>query len=173
MSASRHVCFGSRRAIRCSQLPTLAPEQKGRRELQEGKSVFVNLVSPPVRVYANINYRAGDAAHSFPPTGGLGLNSGLADVHNLAYKLNAVLKGHAADSLLDTYQSERRHVAVVNAMQSVKNGKAIFALLKTMGIGEDLKQARTNMFSALQDPGKRAEIDEGIEQQREHFDNVS
>jgi 2-polyprenyl-6-methoxyphenol hydroxylase-like FAD-dependent oxidoreductase len=35
-------------------------------------------------------FLAGDAAHSFPPTGGLGLNSGLADVHNLAYKIAAV-----------------------------------------------------------------------------------
>lgn len=117
--------------------------------------------------------RAGDAAHSFPPTGGLGLNSGLADVHNLAYKLALVLKGKGSDSLLDTYESDRRHVAVVNSMQSVKNGKKIFKLLKTLGIGDDVMAARKNLYTNIQDPEKMKVIDQGIEEQREHFDNVS
>jgi 2,4-dichlorophenol 6-monooxygenase len=50
----------------------------------------------------------GDAAHRQPPTTGLGLNGGIQDVHNLAWKLAAVLSGHADDSLLDTYEAERR-----------------------------------------------------------------
>ena len=78
-------------------------------------------------------FLAGDAAHSFPPNGGLGLNSGIADVHNLAYKIAAVLKGWASDSLLESYQADRRPVAEVNALQSVKNGKQIFGLLKALG----------------------------------------
>ena len=40
-------------------------------------------------------FLAGDAAHSFPPTGDLGLNTGVQDVHNLAWKLAAVLKRRA------------------------------------------------------------------------------
>jgi 2-polyprenyl-6-methoxyphenol hydroxylase-like FAD-dependent oxidoreductase len=51
---------------------------------------------------------AGDAAHEMPPTGGFGLNTGVQDVHNLAWKLAAVLKGWAAPELLDTYDAERR-----------------------------------------------------------------
>jgi 2-polyprenyl-6-methoxyphenol hydroxylase-like FAD-dependent oxidoreductase len=51
---------------------------------------------------------AGDAAHEMPPTGGFGLNTGVQDVHNLAWKLAAVLKGWAKPALLDTYDSERR-----------------------------------------------------------------
>jgi 2-polyprenyl-6-methoxyphenol hydroxylase-like FAD-dependent oxidoreductase len=120
-------------------------------------------------------FLAGDAAHSFPPTGGLGLNSGLADVHNLAYKIAAVHKGWADNKILDTYQSERQHVAEVNSKQSVKNGKKIFGLLKTLGTAgtDDIATARKNLYATIRDPKKKRKIDEGIEDQREHFDNVS
>jgi 2-polyprenyl-6-methoxyphenol hydroxylase-like FAD-dependent oxidoreductase len=120
-------------------------------------------------------FLAGDAAHSFPPTGGLGLNSGLADVHNLAYKIAAVHKGWANDTILETYQSERQHVAEVNSKQSVKNGKKIFGLLKTLGTAGagDIATARKNLYATIHDPKKKKKIDEGIEDQREHFDNVS
>ncbi|WP_225840381.1 FAD-dependent monooxygenase [Streptomyces sp. NK08204] len=56
----------------------------------------------------------GDAAHRQPPTTGLGLNGGIQDVHNLAWKLAAVLSGRAGDSLLDTYESERRAIGKRN-----------------------------------------------------------
>src|SRR5947207_2731821 len=52
-------------------------------------------------------FLAGDAAHEMPPTGGFGLNTGVQDVHNLVWKLAAVLHGVAAPSLLDTYHDER------------------------------------------------------------------
>jgi hypothetical protein len=53
-------------------------------------------------------FLAGDAAHYMPPTGGFGLNTGVQDAHNLAWKLAAVLNGWAAPGLLDTYEAERR-----------------------------------------------------------------
>ena len=53
----------------------------------------------------------GDCAHRFPPTGGFGLNSGVQDAHNLAWKLAFVLKGLADEKLLDSYSSERRPIA--------------------------------------------------------------
>ena len=122
----------------------------------------------------NLLNRAGDAAHSFPPTGGLGLNSGIGDVHNLAYKLAAVHHGWATDKVLDTYQSERRPVAEVNSKQSVKNGKTILGLLKMLGTaGTDVAIARKNLYAVINDPKKKREIDEAIQDQREHFDNVS
>ncbi|MFJ2903030.1 FAD-dependent monooxygenase [Streptomyces sp. NPDC087212] len=53
---------------------------------------------------------AGDAAHVHTPAGGQGLNTGLQDAANLSWKLAAVLRGHAGDALLDTYQTERHPV---------------------------------------------------------------
>ena len=53
-------------------------------------------------------FLVGDAAHRHPPTGGLGLTSGIQDVHNLCWKLAAVLSGDAAPALLDSYEPERR-----------------------------------------------------------------
>jgi 2-polyprenyl-6-methoxyphenol hydroxylase-like FAD-dependent oxidoreductase len=53
---------------------------------------------------------AGDAAHIHPPTGGQGLNTSLQDSYNLGWKLAAVLNG-APDTLLDTYEEERRPIA--------------------------------------------------------------
>jgi len=53
---------------------------------------------------------AGDAAHSHPPYGGYGLNSGIEDAANLGWKLAARLKGWAGDKLLASYSDERRPV---------------------------------------------------------------
>ncbi len=52
-------------------------------------------------------FLAGDAAHQVTPPSGLGANTGIADVQNLAWKLAAVLKGVAGSALLDTYTVER------------------------------------------------------------------
>jgi putative polyketide hydroxylase len=54
---------------------------------------------------------AGDAAHVIPPTGGHGMNTGIGDVDNLAWKLAAVLAGWAGEALLDTYEAERQPIA--------------------------------------------------------------
>jgi 2-polyprenyl-6-methoxyphenol hydroxylase-like FAD-dependent oxidoreductase len=64
-------------------------------------------------------FLAGDAAHTVPPIGAFGLNTGIADAHNLAWKLAAVLTGTADPSLLDTYETERRPVAVLTLEQSL------------------------------------------------------
>jgi 2-polyprenyl-6-methoxyphenol hydroxylase-like FAD-dependent oxidoreductase len=75
---------------------------------------------------------AGDAAHRFPPTGGFGMNSGIQDVHNLAWKLAFVLKGWASERLLETYSSERKPVAESNANFSFSNRLRIQALEKAI-----------------------------------------
>ncbi|MER7173974.1 FAD-dependent monooxygenase [Streptomyces mesophilus] len=53
----------------------------------------------------------GDAAHIHSPFGGQGLNTGLGDAENLAWKLSLVASGHAHEDLLDTYEAERRPIA--------------------------------------------------------------
>lgn len=55
-------------------------------------------------------FLAGDAAHIHPPTGGQGMNTGIQDVYNLAWKLALVLGGAASKELLDSYEAERRPV---------------------------------------------------------------
>ena len=82
------------------------------------------------------NYRlgdvflAGDAAHEMPPTGGFGLNTGVQDVHNLAWKIAAVLGGGADDRLLDSYHAERQPFgrivtqnALANALSMGRNAR--------------------------------------------------
>ncbi|MFF9570494.1 FAD-dependent monooxygenase [Streptomyces sp. NPDC014685] len=54
---------------------------------------------------------AGDAAHVIPPTGGHGMNTGIGDADNLAWKLAAVVAGYADEALLNTYGAERRPLA--------------------------------------------------------------
>ncbi|MFV0245491.1 MAG: FAD-dependent monooxygenase [Qingshengfaniella sp.] len=55
-------------------------------------------------------FLAGDAAHSHPPYGGYGINTGFEDVRNLSWKLAMVLDGQAPEALLDSYDAERRPV---------------------------------------------------------------
>lgn len=73
------------------------------------------------RFRAGSAFLAGDAAHRHPPTGGLGLNGGVQDAHNLAWKLAAVLRGDAPDSLLDSYERERRPIAAFYTAHSLEN----------------------------------------------------
>ncbi|MGZ3457579.1 MAG: FAD-dependent monooxygenase [Archangium sp.] len=55
-------------------------------------------------------FLAGDAAHIHSPAGGQGMNTGIQDAYNLAWKLALVTRGHAPESLLDTYEQERHPV---------------------------------------------------------------
>jgi 2-polyprenyl-6-methoxyphenol hydroxylase-like FAD-dependent oxidoreductase len=55
---------------------------------------------------------AGDAAHVHSPAGGFGMNGGIQDAHNLAWKLAHALRGGEADRLLDSYEQERQSVIV-------------------------------------------------------------
>ena len=66
-------------------------------------------------------FLAGDAAHVLPPTGGFGMNTGVQDAKNLVWKLAAVLKGQAGESLLDTYDAERRPLAIMTTEASLEN----------------------------------------------------
>lgn len=63
-------------------------------------------------------FLAGDAAHVMTPYGGKGANTGIQDAQNLAWKIAAVLKGHAAPSLLNSYTTERQPIGLSNAMSS-------------------------------------------------------
>jgi hypothetical protein len=66
---------------------------------------------------------AGDAAHLMPPFMGEGMCSGLRDANSLAWRLDLLLRGAAADGLLDTYTPERRHQNEITIGISVQMGK--------------------------------------------------
>ncbi|KEF94897.1 hypothetical protein K883_05321 [Mycobacterium sp. TKK-01-0059] len=63
----------------------------------------------------------GDAAHQFPPTGGLGVNTGLQGMHNAMWKLALCVRGLAGWSLLETYEHERREPAITTIEQCLQN----------------------------------------------------
>lgn len=91
----------------------------------------------------------GDAAHRFPHTGGFGLNSGVQDAHNLAWKLAAVLHDGAPESLLDTYEIERRPVIDRFAEQSTHNHFALDHVTAPMGITNRSLHRATELIGKL------------------------
>ncbi|MET8006947.1 FAD-dependent oxidoreductase [Nonomuraea glycinis] len=75
-------------------------------------------------------FLAGDAAHVATPQGGFGMNCGIQDAHNLAWKLAAVLRGAAGPALLDTYTAERRPIAARTVDESLTNALITFQMME-------------------------------------------
>lgn len=80
---------------------------------------------------------AGDAAHWHSPWGGFGMNSGIQDANNLAWKLPLVLKGTATDCLLDTYQTERESKARITVKSATYNSLHYQAIAEATRVGEE------------------------------------
>lgn len=116
---------------------------------------------------------AGDAAHTFPPAGGFGMNTGIQDVHNLAWRLalhyhkigskvhfprtsnNLEDKNHTSscpkiDSkvLLDQYTSERKQIARQNEALSVRNYNRTVKVARMLGLDIRLSQFANNVMSS-------------------------
>ncbi|OAN38985.1 FAD-dependent monooxygenase [Mycolicibacterium iranicum] len=89
----------------------------------------------------------GDAAHRFPHTGGFGLNSGVQDAHNLAWKLAAVQQFGAPESLLDTYEIERKPVITRFAAQSTSNHFKLDEVTAALGITNRALHQATELMS--------------------------
>ena len=74
-------------------------------------------------------FLAGDAAHLFAPTGGVGMNTGIGDAVDLGWKLDGVLRGWGGPALLDSYEAERKPVAWRNSVISANNSDKIDAVM--------------------------------------------
>jgi 2-polyprenyl-6-methoxyphenol hydroxylase-like FAD-dependent oxidoreductase len=85
----------------------------------------------------------GDSARTFMPVAAQGMNTGIQDAFNLGWKLAAVVRGHAGETLLSSYAAERHPVAV-----------------------EALKRAEKGLWSGVGQPPPLAEVMEGIDKQR-------
>ena len=116
----------------------------GNRHKKEGKGVYL----------------VGDAAHRFPPSGGFGMNSGLQDAHNLAWKLardyhddrNEACRSSRTKNggYLSSYDSERRPVASALTALSITNYNKSEAIARALGVDPKLAQLG---LSAAQDRG--------------------
>ena len=117
-------------------------------------------------------FLAGDAAHRFPPTGGLGLNTGIGDAQNIAWKIAAVEKGWATPALLDSYEAERRPIALINSEQSLENAGKLFELFGAL-YGSDPAQTRVHFDAVCADPSGTTDLAPAVEMQRPHFDSLN
>lgn len=79
-------------------------------------------------------FLVGDAAHQFSPTGGYGMNTGIAEAFDLSWKLAATIDGWGGPGLLASYETERRPIAIRNAQRATINFERMRALRNNPGI---------------------------------------
>jgi 2-polyprenyl-6-methoxyphenol hydroxylase-like FAD-dependent oxidoreductase len=135
-------------------------------------------IDTPIEILSNVPWRlshqvieqyrqgriffAGDAAHTLSPSGGFGMNTGIGDALDLGWKLAATLKGWAGEQLLDTYETERRPIAVRNLeaananLQRTQTRVIPPAILSDSPEGE---QIRHQMALGMERSGVRREFD--------------
>ncbi|KAK1290006.1 hypothetical protein QJS10_CPB18g00484 [Acorus calamus] len=108
----------------------------------------------------------GDAAHRFPPAGGFGMNTGIQDAHNVAWKIALLLNGIAQPSLLHTYEMERKPVAIFNTELSVKNFYAAMSVPAALGldptVANTVHRAVNSSIGSILPSGLQKVILEGI-----------
>ena len=101
----------------------------------------------------------GDAAHLFTPIGGFGMNTGIDDAANLAWKLAAAVQGWAGPHLINSYEAERRPAGVRNTSAAISLGRPLRGIPLGAALEEDTAEGRR----------ARDEAAQVLETQRESF----
>ncbi|MEX2206022.1 MAG: FAD-dependent monooxygenase [Myxococcota bacterium] len=137
------------------------------------KILSIDTWSPHVQVASRYRdgrvFLAGDAAHRFPPTGGLGLNTGIQEIHDLVARLARVIAANAEETLLDGYEAAFRPVAQANASESFENMLRLGEIARALGSYSELAALEQRLASLTQ--AERAALDAAIEAQRSHFES--
>ena len=113
-------------------------------------------------------FLVGDAAHRFPPTGGIGMNTGFQDVHNLIWKIGMVEAG-MDPAVLDTYEAERKPIAETNAEQSFNNASKMIEVAIALDVNGDRKITMDDLDAAMGDPSRRQAVQTAVDAQAAHF----
>lgn len=108
----------------------------------------------------------GDAAHRFPPAGGFGMNTGIQDAHNLAWKIVCLLKNVTSPAIMETYETERKPIAISNTRLSVNNFKAAMSVPAALGIdptvANTVHRLMNSSFGAILPSNLQKAVLEGI-----------
>ncbi len=106
-------------------------------------------------------FLVGDAAHLNQPTGGFGMNTGIGDACDLGWKLAAVIHGWGGEALLDTYEAERRPIAVRNVAAAGSNAAALRRHVVPPVLEEDSPQGEMirKMVAMRIEQGNRKEFE--------------
>ncbi|WP_329088277.1 FAD-dependent monooxygenase [Streptosporangium sp. NBC_01469] len=119
----------------------LFEQRTGRRDVRLHDATWLSHFSYKVRLAdryrAGRVFIAGDAAHVHPIAGGLGMNTGIQDAYNLGWKLALAVQGRAPESVLDTYEQERRPVAESVLRTSGASMTALFSTKPLMTLLRD------------------------------------
>lgn len=157
---------------------TAAPHPDG--QLQDPQQAVRNAlaIDTPFEILSNLQWHlthrvaerfrswrvflVGDCAHTLSPSGGFGMNTGIADAVDLGWKLAATISGWAGPYLLDTYETERRPIALRNMQEANVNLQRTLKRTVPPEIVEDSPQgerARQQMAAKMQQGDVRREFD--------------
>ena len=156
----------------------LKPREDGKvRDAEEAIAAAIS-IDTPVKIISNMPWRlthrvaetfrdgriffVGDSAHTLSPSGGFGMNTGIADAVDLGWKLAATIKGWGGSKLLDTYETERRPIAVRNLEQANANLQRTQKRSIPPAIASDSpegQEMRQKMAQGMERSGVRREFD--------------